>query len=241
MKNILIILLILPTIILSQKKEDIRLVSVEGEFKTKEVPEDIQVNLHITEKDMKYNICFEKAVETRKKLKAVFIANGISEKAVKTNSFNVSEDYNWENNKRKKNGYSANLSMVIEEEYTPEFANQLLKSFQNYSVEVNYNFRFILSETQKEKLRDLAIKGAIKDAKQKAIVIAEAADIDLVQIHQINYSKNYIFPHSFDLMEEMECDTPPIKDSYYNNGDLKFNPQAISVVQTVNIKWSIDR
>ena len=240
MKNLLFAILFITSALTAQDSTKQDVLTVVGEFNLKATPEIIEVLLDITEKDVNYKECFKKAVDTRKKLKAAFIENGISEESVKTNNFSVREDYLWEKSKRSKVGYQANLSMVIKEKYTPEFADKLLKSFQNYSFDVDYRFRFRLSEDQKDKLRNMAMKGAVKDGKEKARVLADAAGVKLIEICEINYNSSSNGYYSMPiLMDEEECDIPPLKGRAYNKGDLEFNPQDLSITKFVTIKWKI--
>jgi uncharacterized protein YggE len=243
MKNLFFILLLVPCVMMAQKVQP-KLLRVEGEFRMKEMPERIQVNLNITEKDSKYQECFNKAVETRKKLKNAFIENGIDEASVKTNSLSVREDYEWENDKRKKVGFKARLYMVIEEDFTPEFADKLLKSFQNYSFDVDYNISFRLSEDQKKKLRAMATERAVNDAREKAISLSEAAGVRLKEIYRIDYGSivSGFNTHSYYVLEDCldQEPPPPIKDSAYRSGDLEFNPQELTLTKSVFIEWIIE-
>ena len=47
--------------------------------------------------------------------------NGIEESMVKTTNLNVREQYDWEDDRRKKTGFRAELSMCVESIFSQEF------------------------------------------------------------------------------------------------------------------------
>lgn len=219
------------------------LIRVQGEFITKQRPENLIVSLEITETDDEYNKCFDKAFLTLKNLKEAFISNGIEQESIKSKDFTVREEFSWENNKKSKKGFVAVIKMEIERKYSEEFGNKLLESLRDYSLEVNYNIRFVLSEAQKEKLREQAIQEAIKDAFLKADLIAKSSNIELGSIYKISYGKSWGFGFSHvddDLVLDKTMNFPAQARMGYGGGtSVDFNPKEIAIKKTIMVEWKI--
>jgi len=218
------------------------LVKVQGEFITKQRPENLIVKLEITETDMEYSKCFDKAFDTLKKLKEAFINNGIEEESIKTRDLSVREEYSWENSKKSRKGYKAFINMEIERKYSEEFGNKLLQSLREYSFDVNYNIKFVLSEEQKVKLRELAIQEAIGDAFSKAQLIAKSSNIKLGNIYKISYGESWNFGigrMDNDLVFEDAIEMPAITGQSFGNTGIDFNPKEIAIKKTILVEWKI--
>lgn len=215
------------------------IIEVKGEFITRQKPENIIVSLEITETDSDYKKCFDKAFATLNALKTAFLKNGIAEKSVKTKDLSINEDYDWDNNKRIKKGYIAIINMEIENTYNEEFTRKLLKSLSEYTFKVNYNIGFVLSEEQKEKLRETAIKESVNDARKKAEIIARASNLQLGEIYRINYGNSLDFGNNIDndLVKDetvLAIASPKIPDR-----EIDFNPKEIAIKKTILIEWKI--
>lgn len=250
MKNIILLTLSLVSLTLNAQfnltSSNKNIVKVKGEFITKQKPENIVVNLRVTESDNNYQNCFSTAFQTRKKMIQAFESSGIKKEYIKTKELFVEEQYGWEE-KEERHRYKASINMQIEKKYTNEFADRLLQSLKNYTFQVNYSIRFILSENQKKMLRHEAIKQAVADATTKAQLIANASSIQLGGINKITYGEMWDTGFNNidnDLVSEIEYDSPfaIIKDHGMNyEKGIDFNPKEISIKKTVMVEWNIDR
>jgi len=231
--------------LMAQRSSKVQTLSVRGEFRMKTIPEKVEVNISVSEKDTKYKACFDKLLVTSARLKQALLDNGIEESIVKTTNLNVSEQYDWEDDRRKKTGFRAELSMCVESIFSQEFMDNILKSFQNGDFDIDYHIEFSLSDAQKDKLRELALKESVQDARNKAAIMAEGAEVELKEILQIDYGTESVngWGYGSDLMDEdfemLPPPPPPIKDSY-NNGDISFNPNELFISKTVNVVWRIE-
>ncbi len=174
-------------------------------------------------------------------MNSAFIKNDIDREAIKTKDISITEEYNYENNIKKRIGYKAHIQMEIEQKLSDNFINNILTSLQHYSLKVNYSISFKLSEDQKEKLRNEAIKGAMNDAISKAKLISESANIELGKIHRISFGKlenwNYGRQDADIVIEQMMPLTR--MDPNPENG-IDFNPKEVSIRKVIEVEWHIN-
>jgi len=242
MKKFLILLIaIFPLISFGQGSNKIEnsILRVQGEFIIKQKPENIIVNINLTQNEVEYKICLDNALDSLKKLKKVFVKNGINDSLIRTKDISIRENFDWNNRERIKLGYRALISIEIETKYTPEFADKLIKALKD-NANTSYTIRFNLSEYQKDNLRILALKESIKDATEKAKIMAETANIELGNIYRIiyetpqNYSRNFV---DDDIVTERRYEG--FSDIGNAEKEIDFNPKEIMIKKSVIIEWEI--
>lgn len=229
----LFILLIANTLVAQNSNR----IQVEGQARITEVPEEIIVSVDLTVKDSLYQVCFNKAMESLKTLKHTFEKNGIDAKLIKSKAISVNEAYEWQNNKRTKTGYVANIALEVKGAFTQKFSDALLKSLSRDDLFINYRLAFGFSEAQQEKLRAKAIELAVSDAKQKAEIIAHAAGVKLTGIANINYGANTPSFRPMNLMMEKES-MPATKQMADNFSGVDLNPKEQVIMKSIYMEWA---
>jgi hypothetical protein len=216
-------------------------ISVEGIARIKEKPELIVVTANLIVKDKEYKTCFEKSLSSLNELKNVFQKNGIEPQKIKSEGLYISEEYKWTGNEREKIGFYSNIEFTIEEIFSNEFSQNLLSSLSTDGLDLNYKIKFEFSETQKEKIRKLALEKAIEDANIKAQIIAKASKLQLTGISKIEY--NY-YQKNFGLLDmegdqlEMADEIMPITRQDFNFGTVDLNPKEKSISKVILMEWN---
>jgi uncharacterized protein YggE len=93
---------------------------------------------------------------------------------------------------------------------------------------LRYNVNFQLSENQKTEALKLVIDGAIKDVTNKAKIIANTTNVQLVRIKDIDYGYSD-FPYNIIASRDKKYEYPAI------------TPIPIDIKKTIYIIWKIKK
>lgn len=242
MRNIIFfIVAFLPLISFGQveNKPEQSILRVQGDFVIKQKPENIIVNISIVQKDLQYKVCFDRALDSLQKLKKSFAKNGINNELIRILDISVREDFDWKSGDKIKIGYQASIKLEIETKYTNGFTENLIKTLnENY---LYYSIRFKLSETQKEALREMALKESVIDATIKAKIIAEASNIELGSINKIIFET----PQNYSSFIDDDIVNERVEALFYDKDnpdrEIDFNPKEILIRKIIIVEWNIKK
>jgi uncharacterized protein YggE len=206
---------------------------VAGKASVKELPQEIVFRIPLKILDATYLGCSNRLAETLNDLKKDLSKNGIQEAWIKTNNYRISENMVYKDGQRKQDGYMGMVNIAVDGNYSPELMNSVLKSIN--SLELNYSINFSMSEDQKQRLTKIAMVNAVDDAKQKALVLSEAAGVKLIGIAKISYGIDTYRPEPF--MTERVLSS---QDDGASANDLSLSPPLTSLFKSVLIVWNIE-
>jgi len=164
--------------------------TVEGKSQVKLLPEEIWFNVTMSVKDNDYKTCAELATQKLAQIKSLFTDNGIDEKLIKTQNYSIREIQRHDPELRKmvSDGFQATIPLSIrtKRDYNK---NDLIFKLIKDNLESNFNLNFSLSEEQIQKVKKELISLAVKDAKEKALIIEQASGVKLGEITNIQYGE----------------------------------------------------
>lgn len=163
---------------------------VEGKSSVKMAPEIITFNINFSVKDTNYSRCAELALQKIEEVKSQFINNGIDEKLIKTINYSVREEREHDQilGKQVFIGYRADIPVLIKTEVTNPLNDQIFEIIK-MNFQANFRLNFELSPAQVEMIKKELIQLAVKDAKSKAEILAESAEVELGEISKIQYGE----------------------------------------------------
>ncbi len=230
------VLLLLSVSVFSQVKNN--QLKIQGEAVLYETPEILIVNIPIHTKDSVYEECSNRLIYTYDKLKWALSEKGIKEELIRTDRFNIQENYTWTSNQRKFDGYVGNLNVTIELEYTVKTLNTIINVLNKDSFNFGYNLNFKLSEIQKSTLLEKVIDLAIKDATNKARIIANSLNVKLSEIKEVNFGYTSTRYDLLIVEDDMELE---VLDSEVGGNKLSLNPQQLSIRKSIGVVWLIEQ
>lgn len=207
-----------------------RTLTAVGRGEIKSAPDLVVLNLDISAKNMDFNKAIEELNKKAATLEKQIIAAGFKKEDLKTTSYTVNKNYEYQNGRSIDSGFIANHS------YTLEFPNDqskivtVVKSISK-GVDVTYNFGFTLSDAKNKELKAELLKRAVKDATDEATVLAAAGGVKLKQINEISYGLSEVVPFAMAnaRMAKMSAE-----------GDFGgFEAKDISLSEKVTITWEI--
>ncbi len=211
-------------------------IKVRGEAVMRTVPEILDINIPIQEKAETYEACTNKLTATFNDLNAALVKSGIAKEKIYSNRLSIQEDYEYQDRKRVLIGYIGSIALTMELAHTSENLNRVMQTLNNEKFNFGYQASFSLSEMQKARLREAAIKEAVADAKNKAAILAEALEVKLLEIKEVNFEfsdggddilvvqRNY-------MMSEAKMDS--------GSNDIELNPEEQEIRKSVGIIWWI--
>lgn len=163
---------------------------VEGKSSVKMEPEIITFNINLSVKDTNYTQCAELALQKIEGVKSEFIKNGIDEKLIKTTNYSIREEREHDRNSGKQIfvGYRADIPVLIKTEVNNPLNDQIFEIIKT-NFQADFRLNFELSPVQIEMIKKELIQLAVKDAKSKAEILAESAEVELGEISKIQYGE----------------------------------------------------
>ena len=213
---------------------------VEGKSSVKLIPEQLYFNINMSVKDSNYTICTNLAIDKIEKIKNQFVQNGIDKNLIKTQNYSIREirKHDYKTQKSVFEGYQASIPITIttlRDNPKNDVIFEIIKN--NFSADFSLNFA--LTPEQIEKVKEKLIDLAVKDAKQKAEIIAKSAEVKLGKISSIQYGEpRTVRPYntSADLMR---AGSLPAMEARAKISEV-INPDEVEMRTDIVISWELD-
>lgn len=199
----------IPLSIVTQQKGEPLVVSGEG--KVAVVPDIAKVTLGIEESGVSLKEVQNKVNQKSQNLTGALKKLGIGEKDIKTVSYNVYPEYNYEMTPQKITGYRVSTGYEVRIKDF-EKVNEVLVKATEVGINVIGNINFEVNETAKNEKLNEARKMAVEEAKTKADGLARAAGISLGKILNISESQGAEPRPMYALKQNAEATTPVAPD-----------------------------
>ncbi len=211
---------------------DPAIIEVAGKATVKEMPKEIVFRIPLKIIDSTYLGCNERLTYTLNELQMDFKKRGIQEEAIHTANFSITENLIFEGGKRVQKGFKGSVNVMLASDYSPTLIHQVLESVNSY--ELSYTINFSMSEDQKTRLTKIAMVDAVEDAKQKALILAESANVELGSILKISYGIDQYRPGPFLSERIVNSQADDISQN-----QLNLSPPFTSLFKSVLIVWEI--
>ena len=215
-----------------------RTIRITGTGSKSYKPDLIRVKLGYEKTMPSYEEALNKAAEHTRLVKQEAIKAGVEEGNIRTSSFDVSPKYETytdkdNNYKRRFKGYAASVSFLI----TIPLDNKLLSNVLYALKDYTGDFRITYALKDKEKAKEEVIALAVKSAKRKAELLAEASGEKLGDILSIDYSYGRVEFHS--RYDDDICLNTKIMSRCGSAPQIELDPEDLDFSDTVNITWSL--
>ena len=218
-----------------------RTIRVIGKGQIRVKPDMTRITMTLTELYKEYSETLRRSSEDTEVLKDVLAEFGFERSDLNTLSFNVDteyESYRDRNNdyKQKFVGYRFNHILKVEFESDNDRLGNILFALANCRVKPEFRISYTVKDP--EAAKNLLLGKAVTDAREKAVVLTQAAGVTPKDIQSIDYSWGEIDfeyrPMRGDVLMEC-CEAPMAAKSY--NPDIE--PDDIDASDTVTVVWEI--
>jgi len=197
---------------------NIHTVNATGTGKITAEPDTVELRLSIISEGKDKSIQQENALKVQKTIDAI-IALGLSKEDLETQNLSFNPIYNWDQNKGQQLiGYRAENTLIVKTKDIDK-AGAIADTAIKNGAEMVGNLNFTLSDEGKESFLEQAIEKAVVDAKKQVEFAANAANVKITGVQNINIIKESQSPPIYyDLMKakaagsEAAIDTPVIPE-----------------------------
>ena len=216
-----------------------RTIRVTGKGKIKVKPDMTRITLTLEGAYPEYDETLRKSSESTDKIKDLLSDFGFERNDLKTLNFSVDTDYESYREKGEYKqrfiGYKFNHVLKVEFDSDNKRLGKILYGLAHCPLHPEFRISYIVKDA--EAAKNELLGKAVKDAKEKAIVLTKAAEVNLKDILSIDYSWGEINFEVNPMDKMMLCDSCIDSDDSY---DLDIEPDDIDISDTVTVVWEIE-
>ena len=214
-----------------------RTIRVTGKGKIKVKPDMTRITLTLEGTYPEYDKALRKSSESTDQLKELLSDFGFERSDLKTLNFSVDTDYESyrENGEYKQRFLGYKFRHILKVEFASDNGRLGKILFRLARCPLHPEFRISYTIKDQEAAKNELLGKAVKDAKEKASVLTQAAEVTLKDILSIDYSWGEIEFEMNPMNKMMLCESRAPDDSY----DLDIEPDDIDITDTVTVVWEI--
>jgi uncharacterized protein YggE len=227
------LLLVIHVFAQSQKPP---LVEVRGNASMQVPPDLAVITISFNSLDMAFNKAVKSVNDKNASLLKQLEKLGFKKTEIKSNSFNAGKNIFYRDHEPVDSGYIASQSVILEFKYDQQRVTKLVDAFIETTLELNFQFSFILSEEKLAEVRGKLIELSIQNAHERAAIIARQSKLTLGSIQHIQYG----FSEDYTLYQRLQYRVPPPLSAANDSGGFNdLTVQDIAVSDEVLISWLI--
>lgn len=216
-----------------------RTIKVNGSAKLSVKPDIIVVFATVRTCDMEYAKAISDVNSKIEKLRKSLVKIGFEKDMLQTTDFNVQSRYDNEKTadgsyKRVFAGFNVTHSLKLEFAFDTDKLSQVVSVITNSKTETEFSIAFSIKDEQIYKKQVIA--QAVKDATEKATIIAEAAGVQLKEIVAVNYDVadiNIYSPTRYCANDGMA------RAVALSASHTDIVPEDVQIKDTVSVVWNI--
>lgn len=218
------------------QSENQRTISVQGYGEVKVKPDVANINFNLSATNLEFNKAVDELNSKVNSLSKELRKVGVSKDDIHSSNYSINKEvkHNYKTGDKTFIGFKVSHSISLQTSADTKSVNKVFDAIIKSLSDVELNLSFGIKNPEKSK--DLMLINAIKDAKNKAEVMAEASELELGKIISINYSTapvNYRGGNNrMMLSKKMSMDSSPVMVEDFNPADIK---QSTSV----DVVWEI--
>ena len=205
-----------------------RTLTVKGTAEVSASPDWVSIGFDVTSRNYEYARCMEQLAHRTESLRNELEALGLPRESLKTSDFRIDTQFEWNKQTRVFKGYEASHRMSVGFAWDKDYLNKVLAALGKTESEASFNISFTVKDP--EPLRHQALAGAVKNAREKAELLANAAGVSLGEIVTIDYSWAELYVQSRLHLDMAAASPAPSYD---------IQPDDVDVSDSVTVVWSI--
>ena len=212
--------------------------AVKGVGRVTIPPDLLVISIDLSIIELEYEKAMSVGTEMYSALKEAIVSAGHDTKALKTGRFNIDTYYEYENGDYQKktfSGYKYYQSLSLEFDLDMPKLGETLSAISTCGANPQFSIKF--SAKNKNAVFAELLENAVEDAKMKAQVLSNAANVRMGSIQRIDYNWSEIVLYSstkYDTFARCSYDHSLAPLS------IDFEPEDIVVSDTAMIVWEIE-
>ena len=217
-----------------------RTIRVTGKGQIKVKPDMTRITMSLEGTYPDYGEALRRSSQDTEHLKDLLSAFGFERSDLKTLNFSVDTEYESYKDKgtykQRFVGYKFHHLMKVEFFSDNERLGKVLYALANCPVKPEFRLSYTVSDP--EAAKNELLGKAIKDAKEKAGVLTQAAGVELKDIQSIDYSWGEINFEVQPMNRMLMADAAPMEAA--GSYDMDIEPDDIEISDTVTVIWEIE-
>lgn len=233
MKNSLLIVMVLLFGAFSAAAQDKSMptIEVEGQSELKVMPDEALIQVNLTEKAMK---TAEVTDALNKKSKAVSDAlkkSGVDNYTFTADNYYVNINRIYTKGSAKDSGYVASQTLNIVVHDTEKDLVRIVETLHQ-ATDMAFQLNFRISEAKRKSYEKELLELALKDARNKAEIIASTMGIQDIKVHKVDYTSGQSFQPVMYRAEAMMMKTAD------DRTEPTFNPEEQTISDRLKVVFS---
>ncbi len=216
-----------------------RTITVTGKGQVSVKPDTIKLRITTEGTYYEYEDTIRISADQTRILKETLASAGLDPADLKTTSFDINTAY--ESYKDKEGNYKSRFvgyifshRTYIKFENDNKVLGRVLYAISKCPIDISFDINYTVSNP--EEAKNEMLKNAIADAKAKAKILADAAEVELGQIEDISYSWSELHFTSSPIENfVLEKSVMAAPDAY----DIDIEADDIDLSDTVTVVWEI--
>lgn len=219
-----------------------RKIKVTGYSTINVKPTLMRVSIKIKGSKKEFDDTVEKSSRDTEVTKKIVEKLNFDRNNLKTINFDINADY--ESYRDKNNDYKTKFvgfkythSMYIEFPIDNKLLGNLLYALVKSKIDPEFQVGYTIFDSEKEQYKNKLIENSVKNAREKAEIIAKSANVNLGKIIKIKYAdRSFNFLSDMgDYMSNNRMYSSKSKSTY----DFDIEPDDLSISSDVDIVWDI--
>ena len=218
-----------------------RTIKVTGTGTVKLKPDTMRLHLDLTGKEKDYAKTLKRSSDDTEVLRELFVGLDFAKEDLKTTSFSADPVYEGYEDKQGRwrqrfVGYEFHHRMKLDFPFDNERLGKILTKLAKAKVDPEFSIGYTVKDPEAAKNRLLA--AAVKDAAEKAEVLAAAAGVKLLGIQTMDYS---IARAEFEVhtARKLMAMNDAAMGAEEESLDLDIQPEDVTASDTVTITWEL--
>lgn len=211
------------------EKMNNRTITVRGSAKVSAAPDWVVISFNLEAEKYDYTQCMDQLARQTESLREELVTVGLEKESLKTSHFNIDTNFDWVNQRHVFRGYKASHDLKVEFPFEKDYLNEVLRVLGQTQSQASFRISFQIKDT--EPLRQQAIAGAVKNCRDKAQILVDAAGVTLGELIQIDYSWSEIH-----IQPRMEVCAMSVESS---SPAYDITPEDVDVSDSVTVIWAI--
>ena len=211
-----------------------RTITVKGSAKLSLRPDYVVITMTLTAEDKDYDEAMAQGSARLDALRDALAAIGYDRKELKTTNFNVSTEYDFQNDqygngRRVFRGYACTHELKLALDFDAARLGETLSAITGCEATPDLNVRFTVKDT--DAVSDELLRQAADNALRRAKVLAAASGVTLGQLVRIDYSwgnRDFVSPTAFAAGGMLRA-----------KATMDFTPEDIDINDQATFVWEI--
>lgn len=213
----------------------IRTLRVTGEARVNVKPDVVVLSFPLSASQRDYKSAVQDLNKKLDSLRVAVSTCGVKKEELKTTSFSVEKETEWDSKQRKHlfTGFSASHSVSLEFLYDKSYLDQILSIIVETCADIEFKINFKTSDSVTEIAEEEMLRLAVSNAHKNALILADSAKIKLGDIINIDYSHTIV-----KYEEDYEMDICAYKSEEMLSPEIE--PDDLTAKKSVTLTWIIE-